>query len=273
MANLFLGYPNRIDSATMSGGSWGGTLNNIKTRALDNVAESADATTGSTQAIADLGATYTIRGVALLGINLSSAATVAWSFGTSSGGTEAGSSGTVNAWRMAFDGVMRNMPGQYSSVIGYPFWAPYVHSADMSCRYIKFAITDTGNSLGKIRIGRLAIFGGVVPTYNMAIGASIDWSDLTQPERAGGGGLLYQQRRRFKTADIPLNNFDSTHRGKLMEMRRGAGVHDEVMFVPDVADMANAQEYGFVGRIAGGQKMPWSMPLAWSTALSLEELL
>lgn len=272
MGNLFLGYPNRVTGCSFSGGSWVDRTK-LATRDLSDVAETADATTAATQVIADMGATYTVRAVALLNHNLSSAATIAWSFGTSSGGTEAGSSGTINVWRMSFDGVMRNMPAQYSSVIGYPFWAPYVHSADMSCRYIKFAVTDTGNSLGKCRFGRLAIFGGVVPTYNMAIGASIDWNDLTQPERAGGGGLLYQQRRRFKTADIPLNNFDSTHRGKLMEMRRGAGVHDEVMFVPDAADMANAQEYGFVGRIAGGQKMPWSMPLAWSTVLSLEELL
>lgn len=273
MGNMFLGFPNRIDAATLSGGSWGSTLNNLKTRSLSDVAESADATTGSTQVIVDMGATYIVRGVATLNDNVSSAGTYAWSFGSSSGAADMGSSGTINRWRMSFDGVMRNFPGQYSSVIGYPFWAPYVHSADVSCRYIKLAIVDTGNSLGKIRLGRIAIFGGHVPAYNMDIGASIDTVDLTEPERSGGGAILWQARRKYRTAEIPLSHFDATERGKLFEARRAAGVHEEVMFVPDVSDMPNAQEFGFVGRFKGGQQMPWSMPLKWSTTLSLEELL
>jgi hypothetical protein len=273
MGNCLIAYPNRIDGATLSGGSWGGTLNNLKTRALSEVAESADVTTASTQAIIDLGATYTIRGVSLLNHNCSSAATITWSFGTSSGGAEAGSSGSVSVWRMAFDGVMRNFPSTYDSVIGYPYWAPYVHSADVSCRYIKFAIVDTGNSFGKIRIGRVFVGAGLVPAYNMDIGASIHARDLTEVERAQGGAIYYQRRRKLLEAKVPLSHFDSTERGKLMAAARGAGVHDEVMFVPDVADMANAQEFGFVGRFQSLPQMPWSMPLRWSTELALEELL
>lgn len=273
MGNMYLGYPNRINGATLSGGSWGSTLNNLKTRSLSDVAESADATTGSTQLIIDLGATYAVRGVATLNDNVSSVGTFAWSFGTSSGGAEAGSSGTINRWRMSFDGVMRNFPSQYSSVIGYPFWAPYVHSADVSCRYIKLAINDTGNSFGKVRIGRIMICAGLVPEFNMDIGSSIDVVDLTEPERSGGGAILYQEKRKYRVAELQLSHFSATERGKLFEARRAAGVHDEVMFVGDVDDMANAQEFGFVGRFLGNQKMPWSMPLKFSTTISLEELL
>ncbi len=273
MGNCLLAYPNRITGATLSGGSWASTLNNLKTRALSEVAESSDATTGSTQFIIDMAATYTIRGVALLNHNCSSAATVTWSFGTTSGGAEAGSSGSVNVWRMAFDGVTRNFPGAYDSVIGYPYWAPYVHSADVSCRYIKCAIVDTANPAGKIRIGRVFVGAGLVPAYNMDIGASIQPRDLTEVERAQGGAIYYQQRRRLLEAKIPLSHFDATERGKLMAVMRGAGAHDEVMFVPDVSDMANAQEFGFVGRLAQPAQMPWSMPLRWSTELALEELL
>lgn len=272
MGNMFLGYPNRVTGCSFSGGSWVDRAK-LATRDLSDVAETVGATTGATQVIADMGATYTIRAVALLNHNLTSAATIAWSFGTSSGGTEAGSSGTINVWRMSFDSVMRNFPSAYSSVIGYPFWVPYVHSADMSCRYVKFAVDDTANPAGVCRFGRLAIFGGYVPAYNMDIGASIDTVDLTEPERSGGGSILWQARRKYRTAEIPLSYFSSTERGKLFETRRAAGVHDEVMFVPDISDMANAQEFGFVGRFTGAQKMPWSMPLAWSTTLGLEELL
>lgn len=273
MGNCLIAYPNRIDSATgYSGGSWVDRTR-LGSRALSDVAETADATTAATQCVVDLGATYTVRGVALLNHNCSSAATITWSFGTTSGGAEAGSSGSVSVWRMSFDGVMRNFPSTYDSVIGYPYWAPYVHSADVSCRYIKFAIVDTGNSFGKIRIGRIFIGAGLVPAYNMDIGASIHARDLTEVERAQGGAIYYQRRRRLLEAKVPLSHFDSAERGKLMAAARGAGVHDEVMFVPDVADMANAQEFGFVGKFQSLPQMPWSMPLRWSTELALEELL
>jgi DNA polymerase I-like protein with 3'-5' exonuclease and polymerase domains len=43
---------------------------------------------------------------------------------------------------MSFDSVMRSMPGTYSSVIGYPYWFPYVHGSAVSCRYIKLAMVE-----------------------------------------------------------------------------------------------------------------------------------
>lgn len=269
---MFLGHPNRIDGATLSGGSWT-SLNNLKSRDLSEIAESTDASTGSTQVIIDLGASYTFRGVALLNHNCSSAATKTWSFGSSSGGSEVGSSGSVNVWRMAFDGVTRNFPSIYDTVIGYPYWAPYVHSADITCRYIKCAIVDTGNAFGKIRLGRIGIFGGLVPADNFDYGGSVHPVDLTETERTLGGALRYQRRRKPLQAKIPLSYVTATERGKIFAIMRAAGVHEEIMFVSDVGDMADAQEYGFVGHFAQLSELPWSMPLKWSTELLLEELL
>ena len=272
MGNCLLAYPNRIDAATFSGGSWVDRTR-LASRSLADVAETIDASTGATQCIIDLGASYTVRLVALLNHNCTSAATIKWDFGSTSGGTQLGTSGTVNVWRTAFDGVTRNFPSAYDSVIGYPYWAPYVLPADVSCRYIQFALTDTGHPLAKLRIGRIFVGAGLVPTWNFDIGAGIQPRDLTEVERAQGGAIYWQKRRRMLTAKIPLSHFDATERSKLMAIMRGAGAHDEIGFVPDISDMADAQEYGCVARLATPPDLPWSMPLKWSTELELEELL
>lgn len=274
MGAMFLGYPNRAHGATITGGSWNASypVTNLATRPLDSVARSTNDDATSTKFIIDMGATYSVQAFALRSHNLSSAATIKLDFGTSSGGTEGGTSGTVNAWRMSFDSVMRNFPsGTYDSIIGYPFDVIYVHSAAMSVRYVECEITDTSNPLNYVQAGRACVFGGL--TDYMSVGATVDWNDLTETERSLGGSILFQQKRRFRTAEIPIDQFSSTVRGKIMDTRRGAGIHDEVLFVPDIADMANAQEFGIVGRFAGGQRMPWSMPTRFSTTLALEEIL
>lgn len=107
----------------------------------------------------------------------------------------------------------------------------------------------------------------------MDIGATFDWADLSTVERTLGGRILYQQRRRYRVAEIPLSHIDETARGQIIEARRGAGVHGEVLIVPDSLDPAAQQEFGFVGRWRDMGQMPWSMPLRFSTTLSLEELL
>ena len=48
MANCLISYPNRVDEATLSAGSWGSTLANLQDRQLSLVARSADALTTST---------------------------------------------------------------------------------------------------------------------------------------------------------------------------------------------------------------------------------
>lgn len=78
MANILLAYPNRIDAATLSGGSWSETLpqSNLQDRLLRKVARTADAKINSTLVQMDLGAEYAIGCVAAAAHNLSSAARV-----------------------------------------------------------------------------------------------------------------------------------------------------------------------------------------------------
>lgn len=78
MGRMGIGYPNRIDAATLSGGSWEASLprDNLKTRYLSQVARSTDDALASTKFTADLGSDRVIRSVGLMSHNLSLAALV-----------------------------------------------------------------------------------------------------------------------------------------------------------------------------------------------------
>ena len=78
MANVFLAWQNRIDSATLSGGNWnaGLPLNNLKSPVIQKVARSANALTGSTQFLVDLGSAKPIGVMALLAHSISQAGRV-----------------------------------------------------------------------------------------------------------------------------------------------------------------------------------------------------
>lgn len=73
--NLALCWPNRIDSATLSGGSWtGAAITNVQTRVYTEVARSATDALADTQFKADLGSQYSARLVALINHNCSTVA-------------------------------------------------------------------------------------------------------------------------------------------------------------------------------------------------------
>ena len=108
MGVCFLGWPNRIDDATLTGGSWDSSLPlaNLKTRQITKVARTADDATASTKFLADLGEARSLLAVALVNHNLSSAAQWRVLLGTTSGGSEVYAGAWVNAWRLTFDSDM-----------------------------------------------------------------------------------------------------------------------------------------------------------------------
>lgn len=73
MANITLGWNNRIDSGTLSGGSWQSTLplTNLQARQVQRVARSTSAAASSTQFSIDLGQARSIGVLALVVHNIS----------------------------------------------------------------------------------------------------------------------------------------------------------------------------------------------------------
>uniref|UniRef100_UPI0035AE41EA hypothetical protein n=1 Tax=Chitinimonas sp. TaxID=1934313 RepID=UPI0035AE41EA len=76
MANILLGYPNRADECTLSGGSWtaAAPLTCLQTRVYSETAVSTDAQAASTWLDAATAGQRPIRVIALAGHNLTTGA-------------------------------------------------------------------------------------------------------------------------------------------------------------------------------------------------------
>ncbi len=168
VANITLGYNNRIDLATLSGGSWSSTLPlvNVQSRVLSKAARSTDDAIASATINIDYGAaaSYYIAVVALIAHNLSSAAKVRIRASTvsdfasttyDSGWVNAWASGTIPSALLEWESDSFWL-GTVSAQMRAGYAAPYVKlTTRVTSRYWRIEIDDTSNSDTWIQIGRL----------------------------------------------------------------------------------------------------------------------
>ena len=244
---MFLGWPNRIDEATLSGGSWtNAALTNLQTRDVGEQARSADATTANTKILIDLGTTnYAIRAITLHNHNLSSAAQIRTLVGTSSGGSEVYNPSLANAWQMTTDNDTLSL----ASDAGARHMIVDILDQYHSRRYFTIEISDTGNSDGYIEIGRVGIWSGFTPTDNMSWGVREGAIDNSSKGKAITGGLLFDKRARGKTASFLLDFLTDAEAEKMHNLQVESGVTDEILYLPDLTDEGESQRYGVYGTL------------------------
>jgi hypothetical protein len=258
VANIFLGFPNRIDAATLSGGSWEAALplNNLKDGALSLVARSTDDANASTKFDLDLGTAYSVRTVALVNHNLSAAAQVKVTGGTSGGASDVYDSGWHDAYALVFgaDGIEWESDGWWPGAgddeyIASP-WTVFCPMADWkTARYWRVEIDDTANADGYVQIGRVWIGGGLSPQYNASFGLQHGWEDLSQADETISGALAAWVRRRRRTVRLALDWLPAADEALAYELTRKQGVVGEVLYLPDPGDWQASQRYGMLGRL------------------------
>ncbi len=253
MANIGLFWPNRATTGvTVSGGSWMAALpaSNVCDPLLAKVARSTNALTASTKIRLDLGAARNLRAFALVNHNLSSSATWRVLLGTTSGGSDV-YAGTLAPWLYAtFEAglVARGMEdGEYLRD-GTP--AIIVLPAFYSARHVTIEIEDTANTDGYVQIGRVFAGGGFIPQINASYGLQAGWQDLSTTELSESGAQWATARRRLRMVRFLLEGLSLDEGDQLFEMMRVLGTIDEVLYVPDVADMAESQRQGMLGYLS-----------------------
>lgn len=279
--NILLCVPNRIDSATLSGGSWRAALPlaNLADAQFTEVARSTDATTGSTKFDVDMASARAIRLVALSNHNLSQSATWRVTLGTTAGGTDVYDSGWVNVWRLTFDNELLRWespswwtgtsPDEYT---GHP-WPAVLALADWyTARYGRVEISDTGNSAGYVQIGRAHFCNAFEPAVNAVYGLKDGWSDLSTATRAESGAQWFTARRRFRTVQFMLDSLSESEGATLYELMRSAGTVGEVFYAPMHTDLAACQRYGFAGRLAELSALDFPRPIRRALPVRLEEI-
>lgn len=285
MANALIAYQNRVDSATLTGGSWasGLPLSNLKDRILSRVARSTDALAASTSFNTTLDKGRTISVVALCRHTLSESATWRIRAYNDAGLTELLYDSTVvDIWPSVADSLQLEWSddnfwsGKPSAedLEDYYWNAIHVLTAPVNAQYWKFDLVDTGNPAGYIEIGRLFMSEAWIPVLNMSYGASLGYTSRTDVEEAWDGTEYFDYRAPYRTAQFSLDNMLTDEAmTRALDMQRIADINREVLFVWDTEDIEHLIRRSFLGRVQ--QMSPIEQPYyeAHRTSYTLKELL
>lgn len=283
MSNLFLGWPNRIDEAALSGGAWlsGLPLANLKERALSKVCRSVNASTGSTVIDLDLGQARSLRALALQNHNLSQAGSWRVKLGSSAGASDIYSGSYQSAWSLSFDSGQLEWGGNNwwdgmvdDDYIRHPYIAPMLLPTWYSARYVRIEISDAANPDGYIQMGRIFVGSGFVPALGAMYGLSEGWEDLSRLDYTLSGALVADIGRRRRWAKFELGYIRQADEAPIVhEMLRRLGTAGEVLYLPNTSNWQGCQRYGFVGRLREMSAIEYPYVNARSIGLVIEELI
>ena len=251
MANLGLAYPNRAIGATVTGGSWSSLLPaaNAATRELARVARSSTAAHADTKLQLDLGAARTLRAFALANHNLSAAAQWRILLGTTSGASDVYAGSLTNIWQAtAVETTFAALGVDDGQYLRSDFPAVMVLPQSYSARHLTLEIQDAGNANGYVQLGMVFAAGLFTPATNAAYGHKDGWVDLSSSTTSESGATWDTPRRRLRTTSFLVDYLTRAEGDTLHEMDRILGTIDDVLYVPDIADPAAQQRYGFIAR-------------------------
>lgn len=261
MGNAVLGFPNLVDQATRSGGSWLTSLplSNLQNRVLSIVARSSSLLASATTYDYDLTATENVKIFGLIGHNLSRNATVRL-MGCAAADfvTLLYDSGAVEVWPAVFSPGATNwenrahVDDKYTEAEKRDYTWAFTHllPANVAARYWRVEIADAGNSDSHVQIGRDFIGSAWQPVINMNYGANLGWETDTQEQRARGGALYFERRLPRRVQRFTLEHMDIDEAlGNAFEIQRQAGIDGEVLFIYDPDDTTHSLRRRFLGRL------------------------
>lgn len=260
MANVLIGWPNRIDQSTLSGGAWAAALplDNLKVPRMPVVARSTDALTASTQFDADLGASKTLLAIAIANHNLSQDAEIRVSLGSTSGDDDVYAGDWTPAYAITF-GSGTDEWADYEwftglssdEWIGTPFTSFVLLPSAYAARYVRVEIDDTTNPDGYVQMGRVFIGSGFVPAFNPAYGLQDGFRDPSLITELESGAVIAHPRRRLRTVKFALELVRQDDEFSILhELQRRIGTVGEVLYVPNYRNAEATQRTGFIGRMS-----------------------
>lgn len=267
MANLLICWPNRIDQATLSGGSWRATmpLSNVQSRVLGVRARSTSASTAATKMTIDLGTERAVRGLALVNHTLSAPARVRVIATEGDPASAPGATLYDSGWVAAWDyGIGPWKVGNFEwdddrfwgggflpeEVQGYrSTWIrPLV--SEVLARWWQIQMSDPSNVAGYVEVGRVFIGEGWQPENNASYGASIGYESRTEVDEARSGAEYFDTRSAYRVWRGSLDWMsESEAMTNALEMQRRMDVSGEVLFVFDPGDTRNWIRSSFLGRL------------------------
>lgn len=280
-----LGFPNRADQSTLSGGAWVSTLplQNLQSREIGEVARTTDTSLASTQITIDLGRSMKTQIIALRNHNLSITAEyrVTGSL-TADFSVLAHDSGWTDVWPVIYPwGALEWeddnwWTGKYTKEEreGYTTELDHLLPAAKLGRYWRVEIRDVGNPAGFIQIGRLFIGPAWQTVINMIYGASLGWETKTEVREAKSGAEYFDERTPYRVKKFSLSWMEQDEAfTKAFELQRQAGIHAEILFIHDPADTMHSLRRRFMCRMRTLSPIEYVQLDINSTAFELKEIL
>ncbi|CAI8742920.1 conserved protein of unknown function [Methylococcus capsulatus] len=263
MAFFLLGHTNRIDAATLSGGTWNSLypLTNLQDAALARVARSVGTTSGASTIVIDCGAAKDIRTLGLVNHNIRSTGTVRLEGSNAVGFSPlVADSGAVTVYA---DTVAANPT--FTLDLGAVYLA----------RYWRITISDSGNPAGYIRLGRVFLGDGWQPTET-----NFSWGKILGIENPSVVSVLPSGRRVVDVRPPSRNQKyqikDLTKSDALREVFQIAWTHGldkEVLLFEDPADNTYADVNNFLATIRQLPAIEYPYLDAYSAAFEFSEII
>lgn len=289
--NCMIGFPNRIDTAALSGGSWlvARPLSKLLNRRLGDVARSTNLAATSTTFVIDLGKPTNIRVIDIRNHNLSltgkyriRASAAAPPANPATAATYSYDSGWLDAWPVIYPIEALEWEddnwwsGKYSDEqrAGYVAAATHVLAANKLARYWRIDFDDPLNSEGFLQVGRVFIGPAWQAQNNMSFGASIGWETTTEVQEAYSGSEYFDVKTPFRVARFALNWMtEDEGMSNAFELQRQAGVDKEVMWIHDPEDTTHALRRRFLGRLRQLSPVEFPYTNVTTNAFEIKELL
>lgn len=239
-----IAFPNRIDQATLSGGSWLSALplTNLQDIRYARKARTANLLAASGVINIDLGQQRDIRLVALIAHNLTELATIRIR-GSAADPTFAVTSfdsGSISAYP-AVDSLSLAWedPSFWFGVIDaerrayYPSHAIFLMDAPAFARYIRIEMLDTSNPDGFIDLGRVFVGPAWFPEVGISPGFQIGHEDATTVEESVGRTEYFDQRPLVRVMRFSLDWLQTNEVfGSVFDFERQLGISGEAFVVP-----------------------------------------
>jgi hypothetical protein len=279
-------FPNRTDDATLLGNGYIDPLPlpNIQDRLLHRVARSVNLDPANTAFIVDFGRPMSIGVLAVIGHNLSlsgrfgieasnnldmSSARLetsldAWPSSSGSWNLNNVVWQSRNFWRGTF--APEDVEGQTTkSVLVLP--------ETVVARYWRITPIDPNNVDGYVDIGRLFMSETFLqPRINYGYGAATGYRTATKVETSLGGVKFFDPRESVMFQQIEFHHLNEEEDYRARELMRRAGIHRELIFVPDPSDRRYGLSRIIYGRFENLNPVQQVMHRNNSVAFNLEDL-
>lgn len=265
MANVMLGFPNRIDAAqAITGGAWVESLplDYIKDSQLARVARSIDTLVASTTFTIDFGRPWPVRIFAILAHNFSLASRIRVEASNAADfsvlllnhsydtwGTLAGAQWDIDALEWENDNYWL---GSYTmeDIEGLTPISSQIFPENIVARYWRVTIFDGANTDGFVQLGRVFMGASFLqPRINYSWGGSLGYEDATGVTSSLSGAEFFDRREPTRVMRLSLGSLSEEEGYQALELTRRAGVSGEVFVVADADDATYGTIRNFLGRL------------------------